>query len=332
MKKETKRILSVLLTLVMLLSLFPASAFADAGGEPEENEGQIAPVEESAPSENEGEIAPIDEPAPAEEPEELRKPYTLSGRALTFKANGTPDSSNTGGQIQVASTAGSGESVSAEANSVVTCQTQTANGYRLVAVYFGPSSAPLSYDVTNSKRAIMPSEAAVFTAVFLPEGANMPCSNAGVRLSAPPLGGSYSGLVNADVTKYFNKDGAAYSALDAYSVSAVWKEEGGANPTSFQIGKRYYAVITVTFNSGWSLGSGFQAALTMPDGSTWSDFTMEKVPGGVCIPSPPMRAIIISMLPPGPMTKTATLTRASPAARSRSAPALPRRATRCPAR
>ena len=286
MKKETKRILSVLLALVMLFSLFPASAFADAGGEPEENEGQIAPVEESAPSENEGEIAPIDEPAPAEEPEELRKPYTLSGRALTFKANGTPDTSNTGGAILVASTAGSGESVSAEANSVVTCQTQAADGYRLVAVYFGSSSAPLSYDVTSSKRAIMPSEAAVFTAVFIPEGANMPCRNAGVILSAPPLGGSYSGLVSADVTKYFNKDGAAYSALNAYSVSAVWKEEGGANPTSFQIGKSYYAVITVTFNSGWSLGSGFQAALTMPDGSTCSDFVMEKVPGGVSFHSP----------------------------------------------
>ena len=87
-------VVSRTLALVMLFSLFPASAFADAGGEPEENEGQIAPVEESAPSENEGEIAPIDEPAPAEEPE--AKTYTLSGRALTFKANGTPDTSNTG--------------------------------------------------------------------------------------------------------------------------------------------------------------------------------------------------------------------------------------------
>ena len=300
-----RKVLSLILVLAMLVTLFPAAALADAGEEtaPAENAGQIAPVEESAPSEDEGEIAAIGEPTPGEEPEELRsKPYTLSGRALTFKANGTPDSLNTGGAIRVISTSGSGESVSAEANSVVTCQTQTANGYRLVAVYFGPSSAPLSYDVTNSKRAIMPSEAAVFTAVFIPVGANMPCGNAAVLLSAPPLGGSYSGTVAADVTGYFNKNGTGYSALDAYSVSAVWKEEGGANPTSFQIGKRYYAVITVTLNSGWSLASNFQAALTMPDGSTWSDFVMERVPGGV--------AGTISMPTSSLTTRTETMTRA----------------------
>ena len=187
------------------------------------------------------------------------------------------------------STAGSGESVSAEYGSIVTCQTQAADGYRLVAVYFGPTSAPLTNEVTTNKRAIMPGEAAKFTACFIPESANMPCGNAAVRLSAPPLGGSYSGLVNADVSKYYNKDGAGYSALDAYSVSAVWKEEGGANPTSFQIGKSYYAVITVTLNSGWSLPSNFSVVLTAPDGSivsSGSDFRLERVPGGVSFTSP----------------------------------------------
>ena len=49
-----KRLLAILLTLAMVVSLFPVSAFADAG----EDEGSIAPVTEDAPA---------TEPAPAEE-------------------------------------------------------------------------------------------------------------------------------------------------------------------------------------------------------------------------------------------------------------------------
>ena len=67
-----KRLLAILLTLAMVVSLFPVSAFADAG----ENEGSIAPVEETSPAEDlspaeeaRGSISPAGE-APEALPEE----------------------------------------------------------------------------------------------------------------------------------------------------------------------------------------------------------------------------------------------------------------------
>ena len=299
MRHPLKRFLALFLVLIFCISLFPVSALAE---EPEEPAPAEEPVEDPAPAEEPEEPDPAEEPteedpsilpegdepeaepeeAEGEDPEELRKPYALSGNVLTFKANGTLDTSNTGGAIEVSA-------ASATNGSGVSCQVQAADGYRLVAVYFGPTSEPISSDVTSTLRAIMPTSAAVFTACFIPDGANMPCNNAAVRLAAPSLGGSYSGSVSANVTKYFNKDGTRYSALNAYSVNAVWRAEDGSNPTTFRIGESYYADITVTINSGWSLGNNFQVVLSTPDGNlltSGTDFVMERLPFGVSFRSP----------------------------------------------
>ena len=292
MRHGAKRFLSLLLAILMCVSLLPASALAEEPISTEDPIEEPAPAEETAPTEEPEEPAepvevdisgdsgePEAAPADEEEPEELRKPYSLGSEVKTFKANGTLDTQNTGGAIQL-------DATSVNSGSVAACQVQTAIGYRLVAVYFGPTSAPLSSDVTSRLFALMPSSAAQFTAFFIEEGGTMPCGNAAVRISAPPLGGSYSGTVSAEVTKYFNKDGTGYSALDAYSASAVWKAEDGSNPSAFRIGESYYAEITLTYNDGWKFANNFAPTLTMPDGSVVSGFTMERLPRGVRFLSP----------------------------------------------
>ena len=292
MRHGAKRFLSLLLAILMCVSLLPASALAEEPISTEDPIEEPAPAEETAPTEEPEEPAepvevdisgdsgePEAAPADEEEPEELRKPYSLGSEVKTFKANGTLDTQNTGGAIQL-------DATSVNSGSVAACQVQTAIGYRLVAVYFGPTSAPLSSDVTSRLFALMPSSAAQFTAFFIEEGGTMTCGNAAVRISAPPLGGSYNGTVSADVTKYFNKDGTGYSALDAYSASAVWKAEDGSNPSTFRIGESYYAEITLTYNDGWKFANNFAPTLTMPDGSVVSGFTMERLPRGVRFLSP----------------------------------------------
>ena len=71
MHTAKKRLLAMLLTLAMVISLFPVTALADAG----EDTGSIAPVEETAPAEEpQGSIAPageVPEAVPGTTPEAL---------------------------------------------------------------------------------------------------------------------------------------------------------------------------------------------------------------------------------------------------------------------
>ena len=255
----TKRVCSLLLALLMMISLLPAPALAEA---PETEEP--APAEEPAPVEEANDL-PAEEPeaapAPADEPEVS---YSLRGHALTYNERGVYDANLTGGTVTVsASSASSGQTVK--------CKPLAASGYRLVAVFFGPSSGAKT-DVTETLSATMQNENCAFFAVFIAENGTMPCGGASLRIAAPGLGGSYSGTVGASLTKYYTDlTNNAPTALGAYSVvSAVWKEEGGANPTSFQIGKSYYVEAVLTPNSGWAFPSSVsnvEIQLTMPNGS-----------------------------------------------------------------
>ncbi len=255
----TKRVCSLLLALLMMISLLPAPALAEA---PETEEP--APAEEPAPVEEANDL-PAEEPeaapAPADEPEVS---YSLRGHALTYNERGVYDANLAGGTVTVsASSASSGQTVK--------CKPLAASGYRLVAVFFGPSSGAKT-DVTETLSATMQNDNCAFFAIFIAENGTMPCGGASLRIAAPGLGGSYSGTVGASLTKYYTDlTNNAPTALGAYSVvSAVWKEEGGANPTSFQIGKSYYVEAVLTPNSGWAFPSSVsnvEIQLTMPNGS-----------------------------------------------------------------
>ena len=183
----TKRVCSLLLALLMMISLLPAPALAEA---PETEE--TAPAEEPAPVE-EAEALPVEEPeaqpAPADEPE---AGYSLLGKAITYNERGVLDASLTGGTVTVSA-------ISASFGQTVSCRPTAATGYRLVAVFFGPSSGSKT-DVTATMSASMQNEACTFVAIFIAENGTMPCGGASLRIAAPGLGGSYSGTVGASLT------------------------------------------------------------------------------------------------------------------------------------
>ncbi|MBQ6274947.1 MAG: hypothetical protein IJK63_12080 [Oscillospiraceae bacterium] len=214
-------------------------------------------------------------PAPADEPEGTHR---LIGEVVTYKSGGAVDSLNTGASIQVsASNPSSGTNVS--------CEVTLNSGYRLLAVFYGPTDGTAAMDVTDSMPVRMWDQNMAFVACVIPESGIMPCEHVALSITAPSLGGSYSGTVNASVTKYFNDGNTGFSALGAYSVlSAVWKEEGGTNPTSFQVGKSYYTVITLKPTSGWGFPTDCYAQLTMPNGlkvnSGTGDVTVSRLPNG----------------------------------------------------
>ena len=290
--KSRKRVLSLLLALLMLVSLFPTAALAEA---PETEEpapaeeaeptlpAEPVPAEEPEAEPEPGEEEPEAEPAPADEPMAI-----LRGHVLTYNARGVVDNTIPGGMVSCASSASPGQ--------IVTCTAVAKSGYRLVAVYFGPANGAMT-DVTanyNSSTgeyiATMQNDSCAFLALFIVENGTMPCCGASLRVASPGLGGSYTGMVNASLTKYYSDLSTNNpTALNAYTVSsAVWKAEDGSNPDSFRIGESYYVDFTLTPNSGWAFPastSNIEIQLTMPNGSKLnsssnSNFTITRQPNG----------------------------------------------------
>lgn len=268
--KKRKHLFRFLLALIMTMSLLPLNTALA-----EEPAGSLAPVPnplsgegpswsdlgiEHFPAGDGGQIAPVDDGSGTISPMAEGEAQTrqVCGGCYVMGADGAYTYSDEGGTVIPSSQQPRvGESLR--------FQVQCNSGYRLQWFTVSRVSELGGVDITDSLTYYVDdSEGDVYyTAYFAMEGTVPQLKTVTLDVQLPVPGGSYSGLVPADVEPT-PRYASAYRVL-----SARWyliTDDAAIDPESFQPGLDYAVEITVAPNEGWRFSETTQEILYLSNG------------------------------------------------------------------